>query len=256
MTRRLAKRKAKPREEYTIREQNKVDSGIFDTKTMVFLSKFFNKGVVATLGHIIARGKEADLYLADAGGSDAVRGGKYVVLKFFRIETSSFYRMGEYMLGDPRFSRISRKKYGIVMEWCKKEFGNLLLAEKAGVRAPRPFMFNGSVLAMSFISDGGTDPAPTLRETDLADPQATLDSILGEVRKMYRGKMVHADLSEYNILVSDGVPYLIDFGQAVMVQHPKAQEFLGRDVRNLLQYFRKRYGLDTDYDRAMRYITG
>ncbi len=66
--------------------------------------------------------------------------------------------------------------------------------------------------------------------------------------------LVHADLSEYNILVKGKKPYLIDFGQAVVLKHPNASAFLERDIKNILQYFKKAYRIEKDFDIAYRQV--
>ena len=239
-----------------LKEQNKVDTGIFDEKTMIYLGKFFNKGIISRLGFITARGKEADLYLAEPGVSETVKGKKYVMLKFFRVETSSFYRMNDYINGDPRFGRIAKSKMSIVMTWCRKEFGNLEIARNAGVRAPLPYMFNGSILAMEFIGDEEGVPAPMLKEIRVDNPEHVLKSIIDQIRALYRRELVHADMSEYNVLIKDGEPYFIDFGQAVVLKHPSARMFLERDIRNILQHFSKKYKIERDFDQTFDYVTG
>ncbi len=250
----MGKSKARARR-YQLKEDAKIDSGIFDEKTMINLSKFYNKGVIEKLNFITARGKEADVYIAETGKSKAVKGYKYVIMKFFRIETSSFYKMETYMTGDPRFAKIkTTSKYEIVKAWCKKEFGNLEIAERAKVNAPRPFMFNGSILAMSLIGNDSI-PAPRLKEVELEYPEKTLDVILDNIKKLYKNNLVHGDMSEYNILMLDNVPYFIDFGQAVVLLHPSAMDFLSRDVANILDYFEKTYGLEKDFAETMRFIT-
>ncbi len=255
MARRLSKRKQKRREEYVLKEQNKVDEGIFDTKTMIFLSKFINKGIIAKLNYPIARGKEADVYVADPGAADLVKGMSQVIIKFFRVETSSFFKMDEYVIGDRRFAKRKTKlsKLGIVLWWCKKEFLNLNAAMKAGVRVPVPLMFNGSILAMSFIGDDGV-PAPRLKDCELDDPEGTFDKILSDIARLYKNKLVHADLSEYNILMWNGEPYLIDMGQAVVTDHPRAHAFLKRDVINITAYFKRQYGIDRDAETTYNAI--
>jgi RIO kinase 1 len=57
--------------------------------------------------------------------------------------------------------------------------------------------------------------------------------------------MVHADLSEFNILIYKNKPYLIDLGQGVLLKHPRAFDFLRRDIHNILNHFNK-YGIDED----------
>jgi RIO kinase 1 len=256
MARRLGRRKRPSREEHMLKEQLKIDSGIFDEETMIYLGRFYNKGVVGRLGFIIARGKEAEVYVAEAGDAAVVKGAKYVVMKFFRVETSSFLNMTDYIVGDPRFSRISRNKHAIIGTWCKKEYGNLEIARLAGVNAPAPYMFNGTILAMGFIGSDEGVPAPQLKDAVLDEPEPVLNQIIEQIRRLYLHELVHADLSEYNILIKDGAPYMIDFGQAVVLRHPNAMRFLRRDVENIVRYFSKRYGIERNADDVMRYVTG
>ena len=253
MGKRLGKSKNRARE-YRIHEQEKIDSGIFDEKTMISLSKFYNKNVISKLNFIIARGKEADVYIAESGTADSVKGNECIIMKFFRIETSSFFRMEDYMVGDPRFSKIkTTSKYELVKVWCKKEYGNLEIAAKAGVHAPKPFMFNGSILAMSLVGENLV-PAPKLKDIELEDPKKILNTILSDIRKLYKNRLIHADISEFNILISDNIPYMIDFGQAVVKQHPKAPDFLKRDVNNIIHYFKRRYHIDMDPEETFKKI--
>jgi RIO kinase 1 len=255
MARRVSRRKEPSREFHTIKEQNKIDSGIFDDKTMILLSKFYNKKVIEKLKYIIARGKEADVYIADAGDSELVRKSKFIIIKFFRVETSSFFKMSDYIIGDTRFSKERLTKNTIVKIWCRKEMGNLRLASQAGIYTPKPYMANGSILAMEFIGNEEGVQAPQLRFAALTDPTRVLETIINQVRTLYRMGLVHADLSEYNILIHKERPYFIDLGQAVVIKHPNAMQFLERDVENVLNYFTKRYLIIKDPDEVMRYVT-
>lgn len=256
MARRLGKRKRPSREKHMYKEQNKIDSGIFDDRTMMLLSKFYNKEIIQKLNFIIARGKEADVYIAEAGSSERVKGKRFVVIKFFRVETTSFLRMSDYLIGDTRFSKIKLTKSSIIKVWCRKEMGNLIIAEKAGIYAPKPYMSNGSILAMEFIGNEEGIRAPQLKYSPLEDPRAFLEIILKQIKALYKSDLVHADLSEYNILVHQGKPYFIDFGQAVVARHPNAKMFLERDLNNILQYFAKTYRIEKDYDMELRAILG
>jgi RIO kinase 1 len=251
MARRRSKEKQPSREDYQLKEQLKIEEGVFDTRTVLRIGKLFNKGVVASMEFIIARGKEADVYLADAGEKIDR---DFVAMKIFRLENARFQNRMRYIEGDPRFGRVKGSIFAVVAEWCKKEYANLLVAESAGVHAPRPYAFSGNVLAMEFIGEDGK-PSKTLREEELEHPEKTLDAILDDVRKLYSGEIVHADLSEYNILMLGDAPYMIDFGQAVHVKHPDAMRFLERDVSNVLRYFSKRYGIEKDYGEVLKTIT-
>lgn len=254
MSRRVSRRKEPSREKHAIKEQLKIEEGVLDTRSMGYLSKFFNKGIVSKLEFKIASGKEADVYVADSG--HGVPGGApFVILKFFRVETSLFLNMQDYILGDPRFHGLGKSKTEVVRVWCMKEFGNLRVASEHGVSVPRPLMAHGSILAMEFIGDEYGTAAPTLNRVRLEEPDMMLDDIMRSVRLLYRAQLVHADLSEYNVLVSNGRHYLIDLGQAVSVKHPRASEFLGRDVRNMLDYFRKEYSCERDLADALSFVT-
>ena len=90
-------------------------------------------------------------------------------------------------------------------------------------------------------------PAPRLKEIELDNPEKGLKEILKSVKKLYNGeKLVHGDLSEYNIQIWKNRPYLIDFSQSVIKNHPNAQKMLERDVENILNYFEKKYEIKKD----------
>jgi RIO kinase 1 len=250
MARRLGRRKEPLREDFMLKEQLKIEEGVFDRRTIMAIGKVFTRNVVSRMRFIIARGKEADVYLADAGDKvDA----DFVVLKIFRLETSSFKARIDYITGDRRFQRRISTDMQLISTWCRKEFGNLRLAHNAKVHSPAPYTFENNVLAMEFIGNGNA-PAPRLKETVVDNPSGVLDTVLKDIGKLYSAGLVHGDVSEYNILMSNGTPFMIDFGQAVTADHPKAQAFLERDVGNILAYFRKRYGVERDVGKIVNEI--
>ncbi len=251
MSRKVSTRKRPDRDVHMIKEQLKIEEGVFDNRTMMAIWRMFNHNIVSRLDYIIAKGKEADVYLADSGSSIA---GELAVLKIFRIETSSFDKRVEYMFGDPRFDKIRKNNtYEIVVTWCKKEFGNLKIAQMAEIHAPIPYYFKENILAIEFIGTGRL-PAPVLKDVILDEPEKVLDTILIDMEKLYKAELVHGDISEYNILIRDGTPYIIDFGQAVVLSHPNAERFLERDVGNIISYFRKKYGIKRDAQKAIARI--
>ena len=251
MARRVSKRKRPEREDYMLKEALKIEEGVFDIRTMMALKKFFTKGIIGKLDFLIGNGKESSVYLADSGENIKK---EFVAVKIFKIETSSFQKRSDYMIGDPRFKWIKGGLYDIINEWCKKEYSNLKIAEKANVYAPKPYMFNKNVLAMEFIENNGSI-APLLKKTKLDNPEKALRTILSDIGKLYANGLVHADISEYNILIGNKEkPYIIDFGQAVLVSHPKADAFLDRDVTNILRYFREKYAISLEEERELTFI--
>ncbi len=247
MARRVSRRKEPDREKHMTMEVSQRKGGIFNERTMKYLSKFYNKGIIEKVDFPISRGKEADVYVAQKGASDVVKE-PLVALKFFRGEGISFNKMREYIEGDPRFGNMKSTRTSIVEIWCRKEFGNLVLAGEAGADVPKPYMFNGNILAMEFIGDENGRPAPKMKDVELANPEKTLKNIFNQVRLMYRAGLVHADLSEFNILIQGErqKPVIIDIGQGVIIRHPRAREFIIRDVYNVSKYFFRRYGIVVD----------
>ena len=89
-------------------------------------------------------------------------------------------------------------------------------------------------------------PAPLLKDIkDPKDPIKLMIEILGFIKNLYqKAKLVHGDLSEFNILYHNQKPVVIDISQAVSIEHPKAEVYLARDINNIFNYFKK-LGLDT-----------
>ena len=84
-------------------------------------------------------------------------------------------------------------------------------------------------------------PCPQLREVVLDDPTETYDEVVSFIIDGWQeAHLVHGDLSEYNILMQDGQPIMIDVGQAMTSDHFNARELLERDIRNINRFFKNR----------------
>lgn len=113
-------------------------------------------------------------------------------------------------------------------------------------------MFDKNILVLEFLGENGV-PDSTLHEIGTENAERDCETILSYIKKLYSKSLVHSDLSEFNILMHENVPYVIDVGQSVLLDHPKAQEFLERDVRNVLSYF-KRYGIEKDLNEVLNWV--
>jgi RIO kinase 2 len=92
---------------------------------------------------------------------------------------------------------------------------------------------------------------------ELPDPGAVLESVLSAARIAYRqAGLVNADLSEYNILTDGERVWLIDWPQAVAASHPNARELLARDVRAVVTFFQRAYGVKTSLESRLEYVSG
>lgn len=234
-------------------EDRKIYAEVLDQRTLKTLYKLSTKYIKA-MGGVISTGKEANVFYADG-----IFEGKELpmAVKIYRIETSSFDKMDEYIFGDRRFDyRISPKEK--IYIWTEKEFRNLERAFDSGVRVPRPYAYLRNVLLMEFIGENEI-PAPTLVEVgkELAelDVEDIFEDIVENVKKLYqKAELVHADLSEYNVMLFDR-PVIIDMGQAVLRDHPLALSYLQRDVRNVVRFFSK-FGVRVSEEEIFEEIVG
>ncbi|RLI85632.1 MAG: serine protein kinase RIO [Archaeoglobales archaeon] len=233
-------------------EERKIYAEVLDLRTLKILYKLSAKGIIKAMGGVISTGKEANVFYADGfwEGKDIP-----LAVKIYRIETSEFHKMDEYIFGDKRFDmrRISKKE--MVYVWAEKEYRNLQRAYEAGVSVPKPITYLKNILIMEFIGEDEI-PAPTLDAIkELPEPAEIFKEVLENVKTLYqKAELVHADLSEYNIMLKDRV-YLIDISQAVLRDHPHAEKYLERDIRNLVRFFRK-HGVKAEEGEVLRYVRG
>lgn len=112
----------------------------------------------------------------------------------------------------------------------------------AGIRCPAPLLLRLHVLVMEFIGKAGW-AAPRLKDADLSLDKLREGyvEIIMAMRTLYQKcKLVHGDLSEYNILYFEGHLYIIDVSQAVDLDHPHALDFLREDCIHVSDFFKKR----------------
>jgi len=204
---------------------------VFDKRTLLTILKILNIGKLKEITGVLKAGKESRVY----HGLDPQ--GKEVAVKIF-LTSSNIFRQGrlKYIQGDPRFKDIPHDTRSLVDMWALKEYKNLELAGQA-IMVPAPIYVEKNVILLKFIGKDGKS-APHLREVPLEAPAGWYKKTLEMLKDLHdRVKLVHGDLSEYNILVPDGYPVFIDFAQAVTMEHPEAKLFLKRDVENLNHYF-------------------
>jgi RIO kinase 1 len=220
--------KEKRSEEYEVLEE------VFDRATLMTVYDFLNQGTIDEIYGVVKAGKESRVYW----GKDINK--KELAIKIF-LTISSEFRRGrlKYIEGDPRFTRIRRDTSSLVYTWAQKEFKNLHSAYEVGVKVPEPIAVKKNVLVMEFIGKNGIT-APLLKETSLKNPDRVYRRILTYVKKLYqKAGLVHADLSEYNVMIWKRAPIIFDLSQAVSVKHPLAHQFLQRDLENLYRFFKE-----------------
>src|SRR3989344_5111442 len=138
-----------------IKEKFKVMHNVFDEFTNLTLLKLISKGHIDGLESTLYVGKEANIFTA-------LKSGKRLIVKIYRLETCDFNRMYDYIKYDPRYQGLKKKRRKIIFSWVQREFRNLMKARQADVRVPAPITFLNNVLVIEFI--GNDDVAPKLKD--------------------------------------------------------------------------------------------
>jgi len=214
----------------------KIESKVFDEKTLSVIFKLLDRKIIGSIESTIKEGKESVIFSAKD------KNNKWLALKVYRTFHCDFKSMWKHLALDPRFKGLKKNRRAIVYNWCKREFRNLKIAFANGVLCPEPIAFKENVLVISFI---GNDGKPTPRLIDVIlneeDLEIVYKLVLKEMEKLAKVKLIHTDLSAYNVLFF-GIPYLIDFSQGVTPKHPLAKDFLKKDIENINSYF-ERFGV-------------
>jgi RIO kinase 1 len=226
----------------------KTQDEVFDKSTLHTFEKLISDRVIDMLDFPISSGKEGNVFRGITPDK------KIVAIKVYRISTSTFKHISKYILGDPRFKSIGKNRRDIIYAWTKKEYKNLQRAYNAEVNVPKPIVSLNNVLVMKYLGNSSIS-APLLKDVKLKDPQKIFKMIINFISNMYKkADLVHGDISAYNIVIHKNKPFLIDFGQGVLVAHPNAQEFLKRDIHNIVSYF-KRLNISIDENEIFEDIT-
>ncbi|MGC9009405.1 MAG: serine protein kinase RIO [Sulfolobales archaeon] len=214
---------------------------VFDRATIATILQLIRTKCLKNLKGVVSSGKEARVYW----GIDYEN--KDVAVKIYYTLTSEFKKsIWKYLAGDPRYEEYRGMNWKkLIYMWTSKEFNNLSRMYKAEVRVPRPICKRNNVLVMEFIGSNGVR-APLLKEAydegilDKNSLERIYEEVIEQLKKIViRARLVHADLSEYNIMIYNDKPYIIDVSQALPIDHPNALEFLRRDVENISNFFRE-----------------
>ncbi|KAF5609008.1 RIO kinase 1 [Fusarium pseudoanthophilum] len=231
---------------------------VLDQRTRMILLQMINRGFVSEVHGAISTGKEANVYGAvlhdDQTGEATQR-----AIKVYKTAILSFKDRERYITGEHRFKggfdKGNNRK--MVKLWAEKEFRNLRRIYTAGIPCPEPISLKLHVLVMGFLGDRKGWAYPRLRDATLTGDDVDQQwyklyvQLLGIMRRIYQVcRLVHADLSEYNILYHKEKLYIIDVSQSVEPDHPRSLEFLRMDIKNVGDFFRRK-GVDTLADRAI-----
>ncbi len=202
------------------------------------LNVLVKRDVIDSIGGEIGVGKESDIRLAKKGNQE-------VATKFHRegkVNFRQIKKMRDY-IGE-------RKHYSwmyVASLAAKREY-NVLSDLYKHVDVPKPYDWNRHVIVMENIN-GDELSNVWIKEDDV---NFVFEAIMKEIYKAFDHGYIHADMSEYNILISEDRITIIDWPQAVSKHHPNAYDLLRRDLENLCNYFQRKYNLDKNFEELVK----
>jgi len=199
------------------------------------LRTFGERGTIEGVGAPLGVGKESDVL--------EVQSYKPLALKFHREGYTNFRevkREREYTADHQHVSWLYTARKAAEREY------EALETLYPDVAVPRPVDHNRHAIVMEKLAGVELSRA----KLEPGQVVGVLDLILREAADAYEAGYVHADLSEYNVAVGEGGITIFDWPQAVPTDHANARELLARDVRNVVDYFARKYpGAVPDLDR-------
>jgi RIO kinase 2 len=202
------------------------------------LKSLVDKGVLEAFGTPLGIGKEADIY--DALAPDGTK----LAVKFNRLGRTSFTRAR------------SLRPYSLKHDWmyisrraASREFEALQKLYPA-VSVPRPIALDRHVIVMGLI-----DGVELAKVKKISGAENVLNEIIENIKRTYQLGIVHADLSEHNIVIKpDGDVLIIDWPQYLPAHQAHAEEMLKRDIENVVKYFKRKFGVVRDASQVLKYI--
>jgi len=231
-------------------ERFKIYKDVFEPTTINALWKLITRGIIEGLESPIKIGKESNVFSA------LTKNKERLAVKIYRIEDCNFKRMYDYLSMDTRF-KSQRGRRAIVLTWAKREYRNLAKAYEAGISVPKPIALCDNVLIMEFIgekSPGKHPSAAPLLKDSIDNPKEMFSRLLLNLSKLYnKTKLVHGDLSEFNILNLNERPVIIDLSHATITRD--AGNLFERDVKNICRFFNK-FNMKLEPEQLAKEIKG
>lgn len=220
---------------------------VLDSRTIRIIDKLATRSKLFEFSGCISTGKEANVYtcrvctdlsckMVSSEENSVIRS----AIKIYQTSIMEFKSRARYIDGEARFKTFcTTNPRKLVKLWAEKEVRNLKRLNKAEIPSPKPIYLKNNVLIMTLIGDEDCI-APRLKDSKIEDPDEVYGQCVDLITRMYRRAcLIHADLSEYNLLYYKKTVFVIDVGQSVEISHKNGHDFLIMDIRNINNFFQR-----------------
>jgi RIO kinase 2 len=201
------------------------------------LHSLVKMNVISQLGPLIGKGKESDVYSCMDDDENVL------ALKIYRMGRTSFKNIKN--LRDIVGNRGHISWLYVNRLAAQKEFEALEKIYQLKLDTPRPIAYNRHMIVMSYLRG-----KELVYFKEIQKPKKIFNKILKQMKKIFqKAKLVHGDLGEFNIVLDEkGNILIIDWLQSISSEHPNAKSILERDIRNICNYFEKKFNIVSDVE--------
>lgn len=192
------------------------------------------RGTIHSFGTQIGVGKESNIYVVadEEGNSLCLKLHRLGRICFRNVRNKRDYHGKRKKISWLYLSRIS----------ATREFAYMKALYDRGFPVPKPYDFNRHCVIMDLVKG-----YPLHQINEVGDVDQLYDDLMNLIIRLGNSGVIHGDFNEFNIMVTDDAkPILIDFPQMVSISHPQAKMFFERDVNGVRDYFKKKFGFESE----------
>ena len=207
---------------------------------LLALHTLVEKNIISQLGPLIGKGKESDVYSCMDDNENIY------ALKIYRMGRTSFKSIKRFR--DLTGERSHLSWLYINRLAAKKEFDVLEMIYKLNLNTPKPIGYNRHIVVMSYLRG-----KELVYYKSIKNPDKIFNRIIKQMEIIYqKANIIHGDLGEFNIVLDEkGNILIIDWLQWIPSDHPNATSILERDIRNVCNYFQKKYKVESDTNKII-----
>ena len=207
---------------------------------LLALHALVEKNIISQLGPLLGKGKESDVYSCMDDDKNIY------AIKIFRIGRTSFKNIKKFrdLIGE----RAHLSWLYVNRLAAKREYEALEKIYVLNLNTPKPIGYNRHAVVMEYLRG-----KELIYYKKIDKPLYIFNEIIDQMRIIYQeAKMIHGDLGEFNIIIDEeGNILIIDWLQWIPRDHPNASSILQRDIKNICNYFLKKFNVESNAEEII-----